>query len=535
MNKAQFLLNLASSNPDALRESWLHAARRQRRLLSLDLSTFTERELLLAVKIPTVDAAIASAGVIWKDRASHSYSESAWDLHIQAETDQVVDILIQSQRGNWVGAIIRCRSLLERWTRNVAHNQKITKVPDETWADYCSRTWDTYGTTVAESRMGTAWSLLSELLHGRPTSLGSQSRPLLLSGLTTTDKEELRNYLADMAAVSLFQIGVTAVELLSGETREHYARLLINGGASISDLDVVRAMMPHYPRALEPLLPSAYGAEQPSRDLITWSTFYELQVTSDSVRANLLEKKYSGFHVGPAMCERLERRLNRAHEAFLSEQKMIPETFDPQSLEIEYFLWEAIETSSTQLGANHATGPSWAPLMCALNALRSARFLWLEDDHMSLACLRTAIEQLARARCHRIKPVAAERIESRGSAASPRDWIEKSGWGRLASLNRALGQFAHRQRLDDWEDGFDALVELQGTGDHPQHTARGNTLRRTYQLYSSELAAQAQLVSPEYGSAYRNAFVGNDEDYDASVEEWLNHLMQTGRDMKQAT
>lgn len=513
--------------------SWINAALRRRKLLSLNLSRFTERELILAFRIPTVDAALASAGVPWKVRESHSYSEASWELHIQAETDQVADVLIQAHRGNWVGAIVRCRALLERWTRNVAHNQGITKNADETWVAFCSRTWDIYTTTVADSSMGIVWSVLSELLHGRPVALSNDSQSILISKMSPSQEEELRDFLADVAAVSLFQIGVTAVELLSGDTRERYARLLIHGSPFIKDMGAARAGMPDYQQALGPLLPSAYSAEEPAGTLVQWSTFYELQVTSESVRANLFEKQPSAYHAGPALCERLERRLARAHEAFQAERELLADDFDPQSLELEYLLWEAIEASSIQLGENQTHGAAWAPLMCSLSALRSARFLWLEDDHLSLACLRTALEQLARARCHRLKPDTAARLESRGSATSPRDWIDKSGWGRFASLNRALGQFSHRQRLDDWEEGFDTLVELQGTGKHPKHTARGNTLRRTYQLYASELTSQAELVSANYGSVYRDSFVGNDEDHDASVEDWLNHLLETGRRLKQ--
>jgi hypothetical protein len=62
--------------------------------------------------------------------------------------------------------------------------------------------------------------------------------------------------------------------------------------------------------------------------------------------------------------------------------------------------------------------------VCA-SALRSALWLWLEDDDRAMGCLRCVIEQLARARTWRVKPERAAKIEAslnatHGTGSKPR-------------------------------------------------------------------------------------------------------------------
>jgi hypothetical protein len=62
---------------------------------------------------------------------------------------------------------------------------------------------------------------------------------------------------------------------------------------------------------------------------------------------------------------------------------------------------------------------------CA-SALRSAQWLWLEDDDRGMGCLRCVIEQVARARTWRVKPDRAAKVEASSKSTPPR--LDRGRW-----------------------------------------------------------------------------------------------------------
>lgn len=121
--------------------------------------------------------------------------------------------------------------------------------------------------------------------------------------------------------------------------------------------------------------------------------------------------------------------------------------------------------------------PVSASLALVSSTLRSAYWLWLEEDDRAMASLRCTLEQLARARAYRTKPVKAADLEA-SAYNRPQRWLEVAGWKRLSTLNRALGEYAHARREPNWEGARELLKELQLDSDGPNalQTARGHAL-----------------------------------------------------------
>lgn len=111
------------------------------------------------------------------------------------------------------------------------------------------------------------------------------------------------------------------------------------------------------------------------------------------------------------------------------------------------------------------------------SSLRSAHWLWLEDDDCAMATLRCTLEQTARLKVSYQKPDKARKLEA-SAATMPKDWLNAAGWKRLSALNRALGEFAHAHTTPRWNGARNLLAALQIDAD-PEHalfTARGATL-----------------------------------------------------------
>src|SRR5262249_52397480 len=82
-------------------------------------------------------------------------------------------------------------------------------------------------------------------------------------------------------------------------------------------------------------------------------------------------------------------------------------------------------------------------------SIRSAYWLWLEDDDRAMGVLRTTLEEAARLRTWRRRPDKARRLEA-SERTTPRDWLGAAGWRRLDALNRALGELAHARADSRW-------------------------------------------------------------------------------------
>ncbi|MEU4244314.1 hypothetical protein, partial [Actinoplanes sp. NPDC026619] len=172
--------------------------------------------------------------------------------------------------------------------------------------------------------------------------------------------------------------------------------------------------------------------------------------------------------------------------------------------------------------------PANAFAVCA-SGLRSAQWLWLEDDERSMGCLRTVIEQVARARTWRVRPDRARKIEANPNS-TPRDWIEGAGWKRLTLLNRALGEFAHGSTDASWNGARNALVAIQHADAlkeaHAQYTGRTHALNAMILILTVECAAWTDTFGSHLGEAYRRIIRIDDVRADQLIEALLNRTWE---------
>jgi hypothetical protein len=159
-------------------------------------------------------------------------------------------------------------------------------------------------------------------------------------------------------------------------------------------------------------------------------------------------------------------------------------------------------------------------------SIRSAYWLWLEDDDRAMGVLRTTLEQTARIRTWRRRPDKARKLETSGRT-TPRDWLEAAGLRRLEALNRALGEMAHARIGSRWHGARDLLAQLQPSPAHEMsiYTARGFCLDTMVLLAGHELVAATRPVSPAVAAAFATVLkldVRDDDQPDTEIESLMN-------------
>jgi hypothetical protein len=188
--------------------------------------------------------------------------------------------------------------------------------------------------------------------------------------------------------------------------------------------------------------------------------------------------------------------------------------------------WILVGEAAALLGGWLTPGPSRDATLLLASSLRSAWWLWLEDDDRAMAALRTVLEQVCRLRAWRLKPAKAATMEGR---ATPRDWIEACGWRRLGPLNRALGEFSHVSARSDWSAARDLLTRIQTDSD-PEYaplTARRAAAELVTEFVAFEVLEQMADVAEGTRSAIATIFaeVGVlDDDWETRIDERLAHV-----------
>lgn len=135
-----------------------------------------------------------------------------------------------------------------------------------------------------------------------------------------------------------------------------------------------------------------------------------------------------------------------AHRGLQSEAKKFGDSFDARTVagRGSYYILVSELAALTSLWCDGTTS---AALKLISSSLRSAYWLWLEDDDRAMAALRCTLEQSARIAVTQKNPRKAERMEGRPTL--PSRWLEAAGWKRLKVLNDALGEFTHAQKKFD--------------------------------------------------------------------------------------
>lgn len=494
-----------------------------------------------------------------------------WPEHLNWGVHSAVAAVRMLLCGQTLGAAALARNQLERWTTNRAFLAKVTKRSGEAEEDFIARVWSSAiderllkkNPTLAVAFEGdighyqdepqidhahvqlragrdvcpaVLWMNLSEILHGRLANGTVDWEVESCLGEPIPD-DVWRAYavILDALGVGLNHVRrvVEAVHRERGNDREvAYLRGTEDTFSEPSDDE------PEDP---------PFRSVTERRKIVAPSTFCLMPLTpeeglSDSAinHTHALAMRYEGVRRQQRPDGRLYRddelsslgfawhralSIRCAQAALDIERKQLGKSFNVTSIHGRATRWTLVAEGLALAAKWMNPSPQGAAAATAASALRSASWLWLEDDHRSMAVLRTVLEQVARMRTWRIKPTKAARLES--SSASPSRWLEGAGWRRLGPLNIALGEFAHLTDRSEWSGAHAFLTTLQSEADSEtaQYTARRSALELVESLAADEAIAALEAYAPvtsarlktmlmEYGAVLDNA----------TIDGWFNHI-----------
>ena len=276
------------------------------------------------------------------------------------------------------------------------------------------------------------WVGLSELLHGRgPLVTAARWEACHLADPKLQSDAELAIQQVQVATqLSLRQVVLCIVSLVEeGPFPSGLGRTLCDLPLGLpSEITIKRAAPLVWPLTFDAL--NFFG-----RQLVHSGADYLRDVQVLESQGTPRRLNYSARSI-EAFVSRRARAAASAERAFVAEQQQLGDTFDPSAIQRREFAY-IIMNEAAGLLALWGTGYQADALAVGSSALRSALWLWLEDDDRSLVLARSVLEQTARLRTWRLKPDRAQRLEDRSDRTTPRDWLEDAGWRRLSVLTAA--------------------------------------------------------------------------------------------------
>jgi hypothetical protein len=457
------------------------------------------------------------------------YSGPAWSDHLAWGLDSVIAAVRLMLCLQPVGASVVARTQLERWSSNLQFNSGIDQQPGESTVEWLNRLWAGPGVRPpdgVETPVGELFADLSELLHGR-----GRLMPLVwldiaeVTDLPSNEHVQLLETIGDVLTVSLSHIRTC----LATAAEEKGFEVLAQTVNRMRLVAPARSWLPDVRTFIWPLLPMFIrqpGVEGPLSAMATAHrrVMSAMRAGRDPAEPSELWPVFSfGAH-------RL-RALLAAQLAYQWERKLLGDRFKARGV-------EDVATEAVLAGEMASVLARWlredsdkllpadAFAVCA-SGLRSAQWLWLEDDDRGMGCLRSVIEQVARVRTWRLRPDRARKIEANPNS-TPRDWIEGAGWRRLSLLSRALGEFAHGSTKSNWNVARNALVAIQSAedGEEARYTGRTHALTAMIFILSVECVAWADTFGSHIGDAYRRIVRVDDARADQAIEALLNRAWE---------
>ncbi|GGQ13796.1 hypothetical protein GCM10010215_43440 [Streptomyces virginiae] len=508
------------------------------------------------VSAGSIDLALRRLGAS-KYRMPSNYA-GAWVEQLSWGADSAFQAARLAFSGQFAGACAILRTQLERWTENVAFNADLTHQQGESFGDFAARVWSTANMTYphkadtalinARERLQDTWEDerksakqgeeitvgedrfvrpaeisdgLSEILHGRGpwAELTSWEAGRLLEGEDTLAQPAAK-LLGDAILLNLRQIRVCAATLAADSGNPGLARSLF----SMPEILPAGTTAPP-PASLMPLMPSTGLAPDVVKMLERGSHLHG-QVLAGHRPAGRLYR--DDEWVVLSFLERRTRAAQGAMKAFEAERVHLGEEFNIDGVSSkEFFLIMAAETAglTSNWSSNRYTATA---LSLSSSSLRSAFWLWLEDDDRAMSLLRVCLEQYARLRIWRTKPEKAQKLEEKGDA-TPRDWLNNAGLKRLLPFNRALGEFAHAKRNSKWDGARKLLTEIQvdATPETAIYTARGHAMGIISGLIWHESIQHVKMLASDVGMAMEEIFTEHrGEGFDGEMNKWFDHVVQ---------
>ena len=481
-------------------------------------------ELLPALAWQTAGAVAAADDILealgapwhWTPSATE---EQAWLQELRKGLDTFAKMCWFLRFGYTSGAVALARQFIERWTFNLSSTRDIWPDGEEEYDDFLRRVWSVYPAMVDGRDFGQEWADLSELLHGRSITRSGRTVSIGLhaDAADRADVHELVVAAAEMAlrqvrgAIDTAHAGTAAVTPIS------------HGSLQLRVEKFPPTSPPDFLTVIAPPLDYGFVTSELAGTISSWGATYRRIVADRSKDpVNVLTFAWMAIE------ERWARAIDHANQSFDDEQRMLGDAFSPVTHDAIILFYRCITEMTELVAVSSAPGARTAALQAAAAALESAWVLWLQDVDESLICMRTVLENTARARTHRLKPNRAAALERRGAATTPHRWLDAAGWGRLSAFNRALGEFSHTQARSRHEAARDLLTSVQrGETVSAEHTARARALEEVATMLAHETAASLQLTHPRLAVAFRKLILNADElNADDDLNVWLDHGLQ---------
>jgi hypothetical protein len=566
---------LAAKSADKLAQALI-----ARHTLRMDAIRFTNelRQLpILSALVPItiLDLALTHSGAT-PTRPPAAYV-GGWVDHLAWGVDSAVAAARLLLCGQVVGAAAVARNQLERWTVHRASNAGLEQRPGESTVEYVARVWTAedsfhagwFATDNAPAPLGepesqsdepaldhkhveisdgswicpaVLYALLSEIMHGRalPEALAWDSTGLLRSDDWPDEMLVAVGVVVDTITLCLLELRVAAAALATQAGNRQSVEVLrasldkfsrpVAGVDDPTERGNTKAARPPQLSTpplptLIPLLPNEGLDPSAYRPVVQLASVYAAVLSGQRPAGRLFRDDEMVMY---AFGWHRARSMRAAQRALEIERRMLGERFSVDGLTSRSTQWVLLTEAVSLLGRWHDRPESQAAATLIGTALRSAYWLWLEDDDRAMSVLRCVLEQTARLRAWRLKPQKAATLEARPES-TPRDWLEAAGWKRLTALNRALGELAHAKSTSRWTGARELLAKFQIDVDDQEaiYTARGASIDFVAQLLVQELQDEMMIISPTIAEGLRQVFlvVGLDPTQQSqTVDAQLDHI-----------
>ncbi|MFF7650418.1 hypothetical protein ACFZCY_11255 [Streptomyces sp. NPDC007983] len=510
-------------------------ARHNARMLAINSMPAKAVEPIMSalLSIGYTDFAFRQLGVT-RNRPPSSYGGN-WIDHLAWGADSVYAAARLLFCGQFMGATAILRSQFERWAENAAYNTGVTHKSGESAASFAGRAWakchDNYPFARRvirnpEAAIHEAWDdeteqhssggpsiaigpdhevypvelmeSMSEFLHGRGpwSELARWEAGQVLESEPPAALRDASEKLADIITLVLRQIRLCLASLAEEQGKIDLPAKILS---SSFERGYAGPGAPNF-LSMAPLLPKAglrpdvvAGLEDAAR------AHAEVMMGRRPAGRLYSDDEFTHLH----FYERRSRAVKWALKAFAMEKERTG-NLDFQYLENRDFRYMVAGEMAGILSVWLKGSPVGDAAASCSSALRSAYWLWLEDDDRALAALRIILEQSARMRVWTEKPEKAEKLAA-SPHTTPKDWVKAAGWNRLRALTKALGEFSHAHANVRFDGAREILEKIQ-TGDvDPEdsiHMARGHSLDALTILLLAESVNTASKISSPIGDAF---------------------------------
>ncbi|MBF4592016.1 hypothetical protein [Curtobacterium sp. VKM Ac-1395] len=465
--------------------------------------------------IAAADDILEALGAPWH-WAPPATEEAAWLQELRKGLDTFSKVCWFLRFGYTAGAVALARQFIERWTYNLSSTRNIWPDDGEEYADFLRRVWSVYPAMVDGRDFGQEWADLSELLHGRSITRAGRTITINLS-IDAVDRAEVHQLVVQAAEMALRQVR-GAIDTAHASTAA--VTPISHGSLQLRVEQFPPTTPPEFLTVTAPPLDYSFVTSDLADTISDWGATYRRIVANRSKDpVNMLTFAWMAIE------ERWARAIDHARQSFREEQSMLGDAFSPVTLDALILFYRCITEMTELLARTSEPSTRTDALQAAASALESSWVLWLQDVDESLICMRTVLENTARARTHRLKPERAATMELRGAATTPHRWLDAAGWGRLSAFNRALGEFSHTQARSRHEAARDLLTSMQrGETASADHTARARALEEVATMLAHETSASLEQAHPRLAEAFRKLILNADEaDADDDLNAWLDH------------